>query len=76
VPGALSPKVKRPEREDDHSPPCSAEVKNAWSFTSTSLYNFIALCLVMHRIYHHGMVKRSNFTFTFTYKATTFEDIN
>jgi hypothetical protein len=27
VPGALSLAVKRPGREADHSPPCSAEVK-------------------------------------------------
>jgi hypothetical protein len=26
--------VKRPGREADHSPPSSAEVKNAWSYTS------------------------------------------
>jgi hypothetical protein len=32
---ALSPGVKRPWREADHSPPSSAEVKNAWSYTST-----------------------------------------
>jgi hypothetical protein len=35
VPGALSLGVKRPRREADHSPPSSAEVKNAWSYTST-----------------------------------------
>jgi hypothetical protein len=35
VQDALSPKVKRPEREDGHSPPSSAEVKNAWSYSST-----------------------------------------
>jgi hypothetical protein len=35
VPGALSLVVKRPRREADHSPPSSAEVKNAWSYTST-----------------------------------------
>jgi hypothetical protein len=35
VPGALSLGVKRPKREADHSPPSSAEVKNAWSYTST-----------------------------------------
>jgi hypothetical protein len=29
------PGEKRPEREADHSPPSSAEVKNAWSYTST-----------------------------------------
>jgi hypothetical protein len=35
VPGALSLGIKRPGREADHSPPSSAEVKNAWSYTST-----------------------------------------
>jgi hypothetical protein len=34
VAGALSLGVKRPGRED-HSPPSSAGVKNAWSYTST-----------------------------------------
>jgi hypothetical protein len=33
VQGALSPGLKRPGREDDHSPPQSAEVKNAWNYT-------------------------------------------
>jgi hypothetical protein len=27
--------VKRPGGEADHSPPSSAEAKNAWSYTST-----------------------------------------
>jgi len=27
--------VKRPGHEDDHSLPSNAEVKNAWSYTST-----------------------------------------
>jgi hypothetical protein len=35
VPGALSLVVKRSGREADHSPPSSAEVKNARSYTST-----------------------------------------
>jgi len=30
-----SPGAKRPEHEADHSPPSSAEVKNAWSYTTT-----------------------------------------
>jgi hypothetical protein len=34
VPGALSLRVKRPGCEAEHSPPSSAEVKNAWSYTS------------------------------------------
>jgi hypothetical protein len=33
--GALSLGAKRPGREADHTPPSSAEVKNAWSYTST-----------------------------------------
>jgi hypothetical protein len=35
VPGALSLGVKWQGREADHSPPSSAEVKTAWSYTST-----------------------------------------
>jgi hypothetical protein len=33
--GGFSLGLKRLEREADHSPPSSAEVKNAWSYTST-----------------------------------------
>jgi hypothetical protein len=36
VPVALSLGVKRPKCEADHSPPSSAEVKNARSYTYTS----------------------------------------
>jgi hypothetical protein len=56
VPGVLSVGVKRPGREADHSPPSSAEVKNAWRYTSTPQYVFMMWCLVKHR---------DNFTFTF-----------
>jgi hypothetical protein len=49
VPGTLSLGVKRPGRKADHSPPCSVEVKNAWSYTSTPQYVFMAWCLVKHR---------------------------
>jgi hypothetical protein len=35
VPGALSRGIKRTGPEADHSPPSRAEVKNAWSYTST-----------------------------------------
>jgi hypothetical protein len=37
---------KRPGREADNSPPSSAEVKNAWSYTSTPQYDFVAWCSV------------------------------
>jgi len=33
-PGVLSLEVKRLGREADHSPPSSAEGKNAWSYTT------------------------------------------
>jgi hypothetical protein len=39
-----------------HSPTSSAEIKHAWSYTSTPQYAFMAWCLVKHR---------DNFTFTF-----------
>jgi hypothetical protein len=42
IPGALSPGVKRMGCKSDHSPPTSAEAKNAWIYTSTSPYAFMA----------------------------------
>jgi hypothetical protein len=61
VPGAVTPELKRPGREADHSPTPNAEVKNAWSYTATPpirlhgvVFNrardsvFIALCLVTY----------------------------
>jgi hypothetical protein len=36
VPRFICLGLKRPEREADNSPPFSAEVKNAWSYTCTS----------------------------------------
>jgi hypothetical protein len=51
---ALSLGVKQPGREADNSPPCSAEVKNAWIYTPLPQYVFIAWCSVKHR---------DNFTF-------------
>jgi hypothetical protein len=46
VPGALFLGVKRPGREADHSPPSSAEVKNAWSYASAPQYAFMAGCSI------------------------------
>jgi hypothetical protein len=51
---ALSLGVKWLESEVDHSSPSSAEVKNAWSYTSTPQYIFMEWCYVKHR---------DNFTF-------------
>jgi hypothetical protein len=41
--------VKRPRREADYSPPSRAEVKNVQSFTSTSLYICMSLCLIKQK---------------------------
>jgi hypothetical protein len=41
--------TRGPRRETDHSPSSSAEVKTAWSYTSTPQYVFMASCLVKHR---------------------------
>jgi hypothetical protein len=46
VSGALRVGVKQPGRETDHSPPYSAEAKNACSYTSTPQYAFMAWCSV------------------------------
>jgi hypothetical protein len=48
-PGVLSSGLKRPRCEADHSPPSSAEVKNAWSCTTTPQYVFTQRYLVKHR---------------------------
>jgi hypothetical protein len=53
--GGLFLGIKVPGREADFSPPSSAEVKNAWSYTSTHQYVFMAWCLVK---------QTDNFTFT------------
>jgi hypothetical protein len=49
VPGALSLGGKRPEHEADHSCQYNAEVKNAWNYTSTPPYVFMARCLIKQR---------------------------
>jgi hypothetical protein len=46
---AVSLGVKQKGREADHSPPPSAEVKYAWSYTSTPEYLIMAWCLFKHR---------------------------
>jgi hypothetical protein len=54
--GALYEGVKQPEREAGHSSPSSVHVKNAWSYTSTPSYVFMALPLVKSRLSLHGGV--------------------
>jgi len=42
LPGYVSPTLKQPWREGEHSPGSSVKVKNAYSYTSTPPYAFMA----------------------------------
>jgi hypothetical protein len=44
IPEALCLEVRWPAREAQHSPPSSAEVNNAWSYTSAPQYAFTTWC--------------------------------
>jgi len=47
---------KAARREADHSPPSDAEVKNAWSFSSSPQYVFTAWRLIKQWVRLHGVV--------------------
>jgi len=49
VSGTVSPRVKRLENETDRLSPSSAEIKNAWSYPTTSPYVVMLWCLTEHR---------------------------
>jgi hypothetical protein len=49
VTGALYLGVKQPVSEADHTPHSSAEVKNAWSYTSIPPYAFMAWCAQLRK---------------------------
>jgi hypothetical protein len=49
VPRTLHPGAKRSGREGGHSPPSGAEVRTAWSYTSTPPYVCMAWYFVKHR---------------------------
>lgn len=46
IPGAISPGVKRPKREADHSPSFGAEFKKDWSCVSTIPCVFMMSCVI------------------------------
>jgi hypothetical protein len=69
VPGVLSPGIKRPGSEGDQSPSSNAEVKRAWSYTSTSAIRFHGIMFRYAMVTYVFMVcylvkNRANFTFT------------
>jgi hypothetical protein len=56
VPETLSPGIKRPGSEADHSPPTTVEVMNTWIYTSTPhTSSWCTACLVKQRdnVYIH-----------------------
>jgi hypothetical protein len=53
VPGTLSLRVNQPGREADHLPPSSAEVKNGWSYTSTSPIRLHGVVLSLKKAQGH-----------------------
>jgi len=68
VTGALFLVVKRPEREANHSPASSAEVKNTWICNSTHPYVFMALSTGYALMVWYLVKNGNNFTlFTFTF---------
>jgi hypothetical protein len=50
---ASPPRVQRPGRKADHSPPSSTELKNVWKYISTSPYVFIGCSLIKHTQISH-----------------------
>jgi hypothetical protein len=50
------PGSKWPGRDADHSPPFSAEVKNAWSYTSIPQYAFMVLCSVTKKKHRDNFI--------------------
>jgi hypothetical protein len=58
VAGALSLGVKRPRPETDYSPLSSAEVKNAWSYTSTPPIRPQGVVLTVSKMSSHANVER------------------
>jgi hypothetical protein len=79
--GGLSPEVKRPGREGDHSPPTSAEVKKTWTYILTAPEVFMEQCLTGYlsssdTAFHENMmsaVLELMLTDSRTHSATVFE---
>jgi hypothetical protein len=56
VPGALTPGVKRPGSEADHSPPSSTEFKMGGTIPPLPQYVLTAWCLIEQWTLLHGVV--------------------
>jgi hypothetical protein len=47
---------ERSGNEADHAPPCSVDVKNAWSHTSAPPYVFMMWCFIKHIIHLYNQL--------------------
>jgi hypothetical protein len=73
VPGVLSPEVKRPGRETDHSPPSNAEVRNAWRYTSTlNMSSWHGTCLSTGTSLPYHPITSKNMKTKFSYKSSAY----
>jgi len=54
--GRLTLGVKWPGHKVDHLPPSKAEVKNVWSYTSTTPVHLMVYYLIKQDICLHGVV--------------------
>jgi len=70
---AISPGVKRPDHESDHSPPFTAEAKNAYSYNSNPPNVFMAWCLVEHRNF---TLYEAKIVFFFLGRGTLLRSVN
>jgi hypothetical protein len=66
VPGALFLGIKWWGHEADHSPPCSAEVKNAWSYTSTPPIQLHGVMLSLKNKAHGQLYNEDIFMLCYT----------
>jgi hypothetical protein len=58
IPGALTPLVKQPGHDTDHSPPSSTKVQKLWNYTSTLVINLHDVVLKSKEIHLYSMVLR------------------
>jgi len=67
--------VKQRRCEADHSPSFNAEVKNTWSYNSTSPYVFVAWCLITRYVFMVCNLIKHRYNFNFFTQMTTRDEL-
>jgi hypothetical protein len=70
VPGALSPRVRRPGCETAHSLPSSAEVKNVWSYSFIFPFVFVAWYLINYYLWINNSRRVDFYSYSRSIKGT------